>query len=88
VIAFCCLTGAVTIFCLTRGVNDGFVKVGVPIFLVLGLITVLVLFINYNTKYRLFRDEAKSVNFKDEKVIPVNILRVYKNAKTGYIKAN
>jgi hypothetical protein len=82
------LTFGIVIFAITRGNSSKFSQIGLPLLLAIGIIVVGIFFINYLTKYQLFRDEAKNINFKDERVISVNTIRVYKNAKVGYIKAN
>ena len=45
-------------------------------------------FILYLFKFLNFRCEAKTINFKDEKVISNNILKKYKTLKTSYINVS
>lgn len=49
---------------------------------------VISLFIVYFTRYFNFKTEAKTINFKDEKVISNNVVKVYKSLKIGYININ
>ncbi len=46
------------------------------------------LFVVYLIKYLNFKNEAKTINFKDEKVVSTNVLKLYKSFKTGYINVN
>jgi hypothetical protein len=43
--------------------------------------------VNMN-KYYCFRGESKTINFKDEKTLSINTMKVYKRLKTGYINVN
>ncbi len=49
---------------------------------------VISLFVLYLVRYLNFKNEAKTINFKDEKVISTNVTKVYKSLKTGYININ
>jgi hypothetical protein len=44
--------------------------------------------IAYACRYHSFNEEAKVINFKDEKVLSVNIQKLYKRLKVGYININ
>jgi hypothetical protein len=46
------------------------------------------LFIVYATKYYNFRNEARSINFKDEKILSINVQKLYRRLKTGFININ
>nr|QIQ09948.1 hypothetical protein PlMoll_1110 [uncultured Mycoplasmataceae bacterium] len=46
------------------------------------------LFIFYLIKYLNFKSESKTINFKDEKVISINVSKLYKSLKVGYININ
>jgi hypothetical protein len=39
-------------------------------------------------KFYCFRGESKTINFKDEKTLSINVTKVYKRLKTGYINVN
>ncbi|MDR0674870.1 MAG: hypothetical protein LBF36_01220 [Mycoplasmataceae bacterium] len=39
-------------------------------------------------KFYCFRGESKTINFKDEKTLSINVTKVYKRLKTGYININ
>jgi hypothetical protein len=52
------------------------------------VILVGALLIVYATKYYNFRSEARTINFKDEKVLSINVQKLYKRLKTGYININ
>lgn len=45
-------------------------------------------FIVYTSRYFNFRSEAKTINFKDEKTLSINVQKLYKRLKTGYINVN
>ncbi|ASJ89209.1 MAG: hypothetical protein B1217_0315 [Candidatus Malacoplasma girerdii] len=55
----------------------------IPLFIVL-LITMI---ININ-RYRNFHEEAKRINFLDDKVVSTNIQRVYRRLKTSFVDIN
>ncbi|MDR0545935.1 MAG: hypothetical protein LBG49_03400 [Mycoplasmataceae bacterium] len=40
------------------------------------------------TRYLNFRSEAKTVNFKDEKKVTINVVKAYRNLKTAHIDVN
>lgn len=39
-------------------------------------------------RYRMFYDEAKTINFKNEKALSINIQKLYKKLRVGYINVN
>lgn len=49
---------------------------------------VVSLFVVYLVKYLNFKNEAKTINFKDEKVVSTNVLKLYKSLRVGYINVN
>lgn len=52
------------------------------------IVLVVSLWIVYTNKYFCFRGEAKNINFKDEKVLSINVVKLYKRLKTGHINVN
>ncbi len=45
------------------------------------------LIVNSN-RYRNFRTEARDINFKNDKVLSINVQKLYRRLKTGYINLN
>lgn len=58
------------------------------LFLIPIAILVIALLVVYTDKYFNIREEAKTINFKDEKVLSNNIRKLYLRLKTGYINVN
>jgi hypothetical protein len=57
--------------------------------LLIPLVVLLVsLWIVYTNKFYMFRQEAKTINFKDEKTLSINTVKLYKRLKVGYINVN
>jgi hypothetical protein len=52
------------------------------------LILVTSLWIVYLNKFYCIRGESKSINFKDEKMLSINVTKLYKRLKTGYVNVN
>jgi hypothetical protein len=52
------------------------------------LVLIVSLWIVYLNKYYCFRGEAKTINFKDEKTLSINVVKLYKRLKTGHINVN
>jgi hypothetical protein len=52
------------------------------------IVLVSSLWIVNTNKFYCFRGESKNINFKDEKTLSINITKVYKRLKTGYINVN
>lgn len=55
----------------------------IPPFLILAGV-----FVVYTGRYFNFRSEAKTINFKDEKTLSINVQKLYKRLKTGHINVN
>lgn len=60
----------------------------VSILLVPAIILITSLWVVAINKFYCFRSESKTINFKDEKTLSINVTKVYKRLKTGYININ
>ncbi|MDR2369100.1 MAG: hypothetical protein LBD63_00530 [Mycoplasmataceae bacterium] len=52
------------------------------------IVLVTSLWVIATNKFYCFRGESKTINFKDEKTLSINVTKIYKRFKTGYININ
>lgn len=66
-----------------KGIDDYSLLLLIPFF----IFSLILLVINAN-RFRNFYNEAKDINFRDDKVLSTNIQRLYRRLKTSYIDIN
>jgi hypothetical protein len=83
---------AIYFIIMDSGVLDKSATKGVSPYISLLLLPPLVLVVGlwlvYLNKFYCFRGEAKTINFKEEKTLSINVLKLYKRLKTGHINVN